>query len=80
MTIDYVPLNPDFDDLPLLQTKPCWMSRDDIDFHSDILYLRALLDSLWDQAMKLGRAQDIPPPWSKQLDRLIAMTKEIRCE
>lgn len=77
MTIEFTPINPKFDDWPLLAVKPAPMSDDDVDFHSDILYMRGLLDWLWEQASITGRAQDVPPPWSDQLQAAINESKMI---
>lgn len=77
MTIDFTPINPSFDDLPLLSVKPSPMSDADVDFHSDILYMRAMLDWLYEQADTTGRAQDIPPPWSDQLQAAITELKTL---
>lgn len=74
MTI-YIRVNPEFDDLPLLQSAPAEMSDADVAFHSDLTYLRDLLTDLGDQAHQLGRARDIPPPWSDQLDAAIHEVK-----
>lgn len=77
MTIEFTPINPDFDDLPLLSVKPAPMSDSDVEFHSDILYMRGLLDWLYEQADTLGRARDIPPPWSDQLQAAITELKTL---
>lgn len=78
MSIDFTPINPAFDDLPFLWVKPSSMSDDDVEFHGDILYMRALLDSLREQAAIIGRAQDVPPPWSDQLQAAINEVKSLR--
>jgi hypothetical protein len=77
MTIEFTPINKSFDDLPLLSVKPAPMSDSDVDFHSDILYMRGLLDWLYEQADTTGRAQDIPPPWSDQLQAAITELKTL---
>ena len=80
MSIDFTPINPKFDhwfNWPTIAVKPCPMTDDDVDFHGDILYMRGLLDALWEQANILGRAQDVPPPWSDQLQAAIDESKMI---
>lgn len=76
MTIDYTPINPRFDYLPTIALAPA-MSDADNEFHSDMIYLRDLLIELRHQADVLGRARDIPPPWSDQLQAATAELKVI---
>ena len=78
MTIDYTPINPAFDALPRLVCPPCPMTDSDVEFHSDITYLRDLLIELREQADRIGRARDIPPPWSDQLQAATAELKVIK--
>lgn len=77
MTIDYTPINPRFDTLPVISFPPS-MSDADNEFHSDMIYLRDLLIELRHQADVLGRARDIPPPWSDQLQAATAELKLIK--
>lgn len=78
MTIDYTPINPVFDGLPRLVCPPCPMTDSDVEFHSDITYLRDLLIELREQADRIGRARDIPPPWSDQLQAATTELKVIK--
>jgi hypothetical protein len=39
--------------------------------------MRGLLDWLYEQADTTGRAQDIPPPWSDQLQAAITELKTL---
>ena len=77
MSIDYTPVNPAFDDLPRLVCPPCPMTDADVEFHSDMIYMRDLLVDLREQADRIGRARDIPPPWSDQLQAATAELKVI---
>ena len=64
------------DDWPLLQIPPCKFSDDDIAFHSDITYFRALLDDIWEAAWT-GVRNPTPFPISLS-DELDAATEQLK--
>ena len=53
-------LNRKFDDLPWFKPIPCPMSDSDIEFHSDMQYLRALRTEIVDGLISGGRTSLLP--------------------
>jgi hypothetical protein len=73
---DYVHLNPEFNDLPLLRVTPLKVDDDDIAFQSDISYMRVLLHEVHMQAAYGGRAQPFPIVLTDELDHaLLELTR-----
>jgi hypothetical protein len=67
MTAFQSPLNKDFSDLRTIYVQKCSMSDEDNDFHSDMLYFRALLNDIVELAMERGFANPIPKTLSAGL-------------
>lgn len=65
--------NAKFKDLPTLQVLPV-MTDDDVEFHSDITYMRSLLDAIVQQAAHGGHCG----PWPGDLSKHFAwLEKEV---
>lgn len=56
-------LNPKFNDLPIVQLRPVPMTDDDIEFESDMRYMRDLLNAIVIQAVGGGHCG----PWPGDL-------------
>jgi len=68
-----------FHDLPLLQIPPSKFTDDDIAFHSDITYFRALLDDIWEAAWTgVRKAKPFPIGLSDELDAATARLKAVK--
>jgi hypothetical protein len=50
-----------YDDLPLLTRAPAPMTDSDVEFHSDLQYVRLLLDDVWQSAYYSGRKVRVDP-------------------
>lgn len=68
MTAFDSPLNKDFSDLRLFWPPKCPMTDDDNDFHSDMLYFRALLNDIVELAVELRHANPLPKTLTDDLD------------
>ena len=69
-------LNDKFDDLPILQAKPV-MSDDDIEFASDMDYMKRLLTEIIEQAARGGRRSPFPEHLSYELAWLEGQVKDV---
>jgi hypothetical protein len=61
---------------PILRVAPCKFTDDDIAFHSDILYFRALLDHIWENAWTgVRKPNPIPITLSDELAGIEKMAR-----
>lgn len=56
----------EFDDLPIKQVRPT-MTDDDVDFHCDLIYMRALLNDVVELSHMVRHANPLPVNLSDQL-------------
>lgn len=75
---DYVHLNPEFDDLPLIQVAALKVDDSDIAFQSDLSYMRLLLLEIHMQAVYGGTAKPFPEVLTDELDWVFVETAGIR--
>ena len=66
------------DDWPLLQIPACKFSDDDIAFHSDITYFRALLNDIWELAYANKFANPFPITMADELDAATEALKAVK--
>lgn len=66
-----------FRDLPVLHVKPSPMTDDDIDFHSDMMYFRDLLNQIILQASLGGHRSPWPDDLSRHFAWLEAQAKDV---
>jgi hypothetical protein len=58
---DFIHRMKQYDDLPLLTRAPAPMTDSDVEFHSDLQYMRLLLDDMWESAYYSGRKVRVDP-------------------
>jgi len=68
-----------FKDLPLITITRCPMTDDDNDFHSDIMYMKALLEDIHEAALtKRRKANPFPIGLADELSAASEQLKTIR--
>ena len=78
MTSQPVYLNAKFHDLPLITPQVCPMNDDDIQFHSDMQYFRALLNDIDELVYAKRFANPFPINLCDDLDAAITSLGEVR--
>jgi hypothetical protein len=72
---DFIQWLKKFDDLPLLTRAPAPMTDSDVEFHSDLQYVRLLLDDVWESAYYSNRKVRLDPDL---IDYMAAMSAAMK--
>lgn len=72
---DFIHWLKQYNDLPLLTRTPAPMTDSDVEFHSDLQYMRLLLDDVWESAYFSGGKVRLDPEF---IDYMAAMSAAMK--